>query len=106
LLCQSASHPNLARSHHIADELGEFAIDHCLRVITYVGGRKMAKIKSSGKRTPRPKEEFKPNPESEKWFRERAASPEGERLLDELARCFVQAAVTRLLKEQKMNQGG
>jgi hypothetical protein len=27
-------------------------------------------------------------------------SPEGQELLDELARSFVQAAVTRLLKEQ------
>jgi hypothetical protein len=32
--------------------------------------------------------------------KERAASPEGQMLLDELARCFVQAAVARLLKEQ------
>jgi hypothetical protein len=27
-------------------------------------------------------------------------SPEGQELLDELGRCFVQAAVSRLLKEQ------
>jgi hypothetical protein len=65
----------------------------------------MAKRKTSGRRVPRPKQEYKPNPEHEKWCRERAASPEGAQLLDELARCFVQAAVTRLLKEQKMNQG-
>jgi hypothetical protein len=91
---------------HLTDELGEFAIDHCLRAIPDRGGRKMAKRKSSGERVPRAKEEFKPNPESEKWFRERAASPEGERLLNELARSFVQAAVTRLLKEQEMNPGG
>jgi hypothetical protein len=49
----------------------------------------MAKRKSSVERLVRPKEESKPNPESEKWFRERAATPEGERLLDKLARCFV-----------------
>jgi hypothetical protein len=65
----------------------------------------MAKRKTSGRRVPRPKQEYKPIPEHEKWCRERAASPEGAQLLDELARCFVQAAVTRLLKEQKMNQG-
>jgi len=29
-------------------------------------------------------------------------TPEGQELLDELARCFVQAAVTRLLKEQAL----
>jgi hypothetical protein len=62
----------------------------------------MAKRKSSGKRVRRPKEDFKPDPEHVTWCRERATSPEGERLLDELARCFVQAAVTRLLKEQEM----
>ena len=66
----------------------------------------MAKRKSSGKRVPRPEAEIKANPESEIALREREASAERERLLDELARCFVQAAVTRLLKEQKMNQGG
>jgi hypothetical protein len=44
--------------------------------------------------------EIRVAPESEKWLKERAASPEGQILLDELARCFVQAAVTRLLKER------
>ena len=29
-------------------------------------------------------------------------SPEGQELLDELARCFVQAAVARLLEEQEV----
>jgi hypothetical protein len=29
-------------------------------------------------------------------------SPEGQELLDELARCFVQAAVERRLKEQQL----
>jgi hypothetical protein len=31
----SASQPSFARSHHIAEELGEFAIDHCLRVMQH-----------------------------------------------------------------------
>jgi hypothetical protein len=53
---------------------------------------------------PRSKEEFNRNPEYEKWCRERAASPEGERLLDELARCFVDAAVRRLLKEEALRR--
>jgi hypothetical protein len=65
----------------------------------------MAKRKSSGKRVPRSEAEIKPNQESEKELREREAIAERENLLDELARCFVQAAVTRLLKEQKMKQG-
>jgi hypothetical protein len=52
----------------------------------------MAKRELSSERVPRPKEEFKPDPEHVKWCRERAATPEGEQLLDELARCFVQAA--------------
>jgi hypothetical protein len=65
----------------------------------------MAKRKSSGKRVPRSEAEIKPNQESEKDLREREAIAERENLLDELARCFVQAAVTRLLKEQKMKQG-
>jgi hypothetical protein len=65
----------------------------------------MAKRELSSERVPRPKEEFKPDPEHVKWCRERAATPEGEQLLDELARCFVQAAVTRLLKEQETNPG-
>jgi hypothetical protein len=34
-------------------------------------------------------------------LREREAIAEREKLLDELARCFVQAAVTRLLKEKE-----
>jgi hypothetical protein len=33
---------------------------------------------------------------------ERAASPEGQKLLDELAMVFVEAAVRRLLKEQTL----
>jgi hypothetical protein len=65
----------------------------------------MAKRKSSSERVPRPGAEIKPNPESEKELSEREAIAEREKLLDELARCFVQAAVTRLLKEQKMKQG-
>ena len=66
----------------------------------------MAKRKSSGKRVLRPEAEIKTNPESEKELKEREAIAEREKLLDELARCFVQAAVTRLLKEKAMKQGG
>ena len=79
----------------------------------------MANRKSPAKRVPRPEAETKPNPESQIELRERKAiaereklfigltpPPDREELLDELARCFVQAAVTRLLKEQKMKQGG
>jgi hypothetical protein len=39
-------------------------------------------------------------------MREREAIAEREKLLDELARWFVQAAVTRLMKERAMKQGG
>jgi hypothetical protein len=79
----------------------------------------MAKRRSPGERMPRPKAKTNRKPESEKELREREAiaereklfngltpPPDRETLLDELARCFVQAAVTRLLKEQKMKQGG
>jgi hypothetical protein len=65
----------------------------------------MAKRKSTGKRVARPEAETKPNQESDEELRERESIAEREKLLDELARCFVQAAVTRLLKEQKMKQG-
>jgi hypothetical protein len=53
---------------------------------------------SKGKRW-RPTE-LRISPESQKALKERMESLEGQELLDELARCFVQAAVTRLLKEQ------
>jgi hypothetical protein len=53
-----------------------------------------------GKR--RPPTEIRVTPESEKWLKERAASPEGQKLLDELAMVFVEAAVRRLLKEQAL----
>jgi hypothetical protein len=66
----------------------------------------MAKRKSSTKRAPRPEAEIKPSQESEKEMRDREAIAEREKLLDELARCFVQAAVTRLMKERTMKQGG
>ena len=55
---------------------------------------------SSGKR--RPPTELRISPESQKALKERMESPEGQELLDELARCFVQAAVTRLLKEKAL----
>jgi hypothetical protein len=66
----------------------------------------MAKRKSSSKRMPQSEAEIKPNPESEKEMREREAIAEREKLLDELARSFVQAAVTRLIKERAMKQEG
>ena len=55
---------------------------------------------SKGKR--RPTTELRISPESQKALKERMESPEGQELLDELARCFVQAAVTRLLKEKAL----
>jgi hypothetical protein len=45
-------------------------------------------------------ENFAGIPEGQKALKARMESPEGQELLDELARCFVQAAVERLLKEQ------
>jgi hypothetical protein len=54
------------------------------------------------KRKPRGRRELKISPESQKTLQERLESPEGQSLIDELARCFVQAAVTRLLKEQAL----
>jgi hypothetical protein len=66
----------------------------------------MAKRKSSSKRMPQSEAEIKPNPESEKEMREQEAIAEREKLLDELGRCFVQAAVTRLMKERATKQGG
>lgn len=65
----------------------------------------MAKRKLSNERVPQPEAEIIPNPESEKEIRAQEAIAEREKLLDELARCFVQAAVTRLLKERAMKQG-
>ena len=46
--------------------------------------------------------ELRISPESQKALKERMESPEGQELLDELARCFVQAAVARLLEEQEV----
>jgi hypothetical protein len=66
----------------------------------------MAKRKSSNKRVPRPVAEINSNPESEKERRDREAIAEREELLDELARCFVQAAVTRLLSRRRGDLGG
>jgi hypothetical protein len=62
----------------------------------------MAEKKPTSARKRRPPTEIRVTPESEKWLRERAASPEGQMLLDELGRYFIQAAVTRLLKEQAL----
>jgi hypothetical protein len=61
----------------------------------------MAKRKSTGKRVARPEAETKPNQESDEELRERESIAEREKLLDELARCFVQAAVTRLLTPRR-----
>jgi|HubBroStandDraft_5_1064220.scaffolds.fasta_scaffold694968_1 hypothetical protein len=63
----------------------------------------MAKIKASGNRVPLSGAKIETNPESENELREQEANAERERLLDELGRCFVQAAVTRLLKERDVN---
>ncbi len=65
----------------------------------------MTEKKSTSARQRRPPTELRVTPESEKWLKDRAASPEGQMLLDELARCSVQAAVTRLLKEQTLADG-
>jgi hypothetical protein len=58
--------------------------------------------KSTSARRRRPPTEIRVTPESEKWLKERAASPEGQKLLDELAMVFVEAAVRRVLKEQAL----
>jgi hypothetical protein len=62
----------------------------------------MIENKSTSARKRRPPTEIRVTPESEKWLKERAASPEGQKLLDELAMVFVEAAVRRLLKEQAL----
>jgi hypothetical protein len=55
------------------------------------------KITKTKRQRPR---ELRISPESQKALKERLESPEGQELLDESGRCFVQAAVARLLKEQ------
>jgi hypothetical protein len=55
--------------------------------------------KSTGARKRRPPTELRVTPESEKWLKERAESPEGLKLLDELAMVFVEAAVRRIKEE-------
>jgi hypothetical protein len=62
----------------------------------------MTEKKSRSARKRRPPTEIRVTPESEKWLKERAARPEGQKLLDELAMVFVEAAVRRLLKEQAL----
>ena len=57
---------------------------------------------SGNKGTRRRPTELRISPESHKALRERMETPEGQELLDEIARCFVQAAVTRLLKEKAL----
>lgn len=65
-------------------------------------GAEVSKKGSIRKRKPRSQRELKISPESQKALQKRLESPEGQSLIDELARCFVQAAVTRLLKEQAL----
>jgi hypothetical protein len=65
----------------------------------------MTEKKTTSARKRRHPTEIRVTPESKKWLKERAASPEGQILLDELARCYVQAAVTRLLKERAQAAG-
>ena len=60
--------------------------------------------KSTGARKRRPPTELRATPESEKWLKERAESPEGQKLLDELAMVFVEAAVRRLIKEEGLRR--
>jgi len=60
----------------------------------------MSRMGSIRKRKPRGQTELRISAETQKALKERLESPEGQSLIDELARCFVQAAVTRLLKEQ------
>ncbi len=43
--------------------------------------------------------ELKIAPESENLLRKRLASPEGQKLIDELALVYLEAAVARLIKE-------
>jgi hypothetical protein len=62
----------------------------------------MTQKKPTSARKRRPPTQIRVTPESEKWLKERAASPEGQKLLDELAMVFVEAAVRRLLKEQAL----
>jgi hypothetical protein len=58
--------------------------------------------KSTSARRRRPPTELRATPETEKWLKERAASPVGQKLLDELAMVFGEAAVRRLLKEKAL----
>jgi hypothetical protein len=57
------------------------------------------KISKGNRRRPT---ELRISRESQRALKERSESPEGQELLDELGRCFVQAAVERLLEEHTM----
>jgi hypothetical protein len=59
----------------------------------------MTKKKSTSAREPRYKVEFGVTPESEQLLRERLASPEEQKLLDELALVYAEAALVRVIKE-------
>jgi hypothetical protein len=56
----------------------------------------IGKISKGSRRRPT---ELRISPESQRALKERSESPEGQELLDELGRCFVLAAVERLLEE-------
>ena len=60
--------------------------------------------KSTDARNRRPPTELRVIPESEKWLKERAESPEGQKLLDEFAMVFVEAAVRRLIKQEALRR--
>jgi hypothetical protein len=64
----------------------------------------MMEKKLTSARKPRRTTEFRVAPDSEKWLKERAASPEGQKLLDGLAMVYVEAAVRRLIKEEALRQ--
>lgn len=61
---------------------------------------RMTVKKSTSARERRPPTEIRVTPESEKWLKERAESPEGQKLLDELAMVFLEAAVRQLIKDE------
>jgi hypothetical protein len=56
----------------------------------------MTEKKSTSARKRRPPTEIRITPESEKWLKERLASPEGQKLLDELAMVFVYLSFIRI----------
>lgn len=57
------------------------------------GDSNMTSKSSASPRKPRRTVELKVAPEPEKWLKERSASPEGQKPLDEPALVYVEAAV-------------